>query len=128
MLKTILFLSLTTMGYMEQKSLEVNQKEKQYRCKVSCGTCMFHMEGKGCKLAVKIDTTYYFVEGAGIDDFGDAHATDGFCNAIKKAKEKKLEIIYGYEMLLGQAIRAFEIWHDMKAPYNAMKKALLGGF
>ncbi|HJM79759.1 MAG TPA: shikimate dehydrogenase [Nitrosopumilus sp.] len=47
---------------------------------------------------------------------------------IKKAKEKKLEIIYGYEMLLGQATRAFEIWHEMKAPYNAMKKALLGGF
>jgi shikimate dehydrogenase len=47
---------------------------------------------------------------------------------IKKAKEKKLEVIYGYEMLLGQATRAFEIWHGMKAPYNAMKKALLGGF
>ena len=47
---------------------------------------------------------------------------------IKKAKDKQLEVIYGYEMLLGQAIRAFEIWHEMKAPYNAMKKALLGGF
>ena len=47
---------------------------------------------------------------------------------IKKAKDKKLEVIYGYEMLLGQATRAFEIWHEMKAPYNAMKKALLGGF
>ena len=47
---------------------------------------------------------------------------------IKKAKERKLEVIYGYEMLLGQATRAFEIWHGMKAPYNAMKKALLGGF
>jgi shikimate dehydrogenase len=47
---------------------------------------------------------------------------------IKKAKEKKLEVVYGYEMLLGQAVRAFEIWHGMKAPYNAMKKALLGGF
>ena len=47
---------------------------------------------------------------------------------IKKAKEKNLEVIYGYEMLLGQATRAFEIWHGMKAPYNAMKKALLGGF
>ena len=30
---------------------------------------------------------------------------------IKKAKDKKLEVIYGYEMLLGQATRAFEIWH-----------------
>ena len=47
---------------------------------------------------------------------------------IKKAKEKNAIIIYGYEMLLGQAVRAFEIWHDMEAPYNAMKKALLGGF
>ena len=47
---------------------------------------------------------------------------------IKKAKEKNAIIIYGYEMLLGQAIRAFEIWHGMKAPYNAMKKSLLGGF
>ena len=47
---------------------------------------------------------------------------------IKKAKEKKAIIIYGYEMLLGQAVRAFEIWHGVEAPYNAMKKALLGGF
>ncbi|MCA9826853.1 MAG: shikimate dehydrogenase [Nitrosopumilus sp.] len=47
---------------------------------------------------------------------------------IKRAKEKNAIIIFGYEMLLGQAIRAFEIWHGIEAPYNAMKKALLGGF
>jgi len=47
---------------------------------------------------------------------------------IKKAKERKAIVIFGYEMLLGQAARAFEIWHGMEAPYNAMKKALLGGF
>ena len=46
---------------------------------------------------------------------------------LKKAKEKGAIVIYGYEMLLGQATRAFEIWHGMEAPYNAMKKALLGG-
>ncbi len=46
---------------------------------------------------------------------------------LKKAKEKGAIVIYGYEMLLGQAARAFEIWHGIKAPYNAMKKALLGG-
>jgi len=46
---------------------------------------------------------------------------------LKKAKEKGAIIIYGYEMLLGQATRAFEIWHGIEAPYNAMKKALLGG-
>ena len=47
---------------------------------------------------------------------------------IKKAKEKEAKVIFGYEMLLGQAVRAFEIWHSIEAPYNAMKKALLGGF
>jgi shikimate dehydrogenase len=46
---------------------------------------------------------------------------------LKKAKEKGAKIIYGYEMLLGQAVRAFEIWNGIEAPYNAMKKALLGG-
>ncbi len=47
---------------------------------------------------------------------------------IKKAKEKKAIVIFGYEMLLGQAVRSFEIWHGVEAPYNTMKKALLGGF
>ena len=47
---------------------------------------------------------------------------------IKKAKEEKASIIFGYEMLLSQAARAFEIWHGSKPPYNAMKRALLGGF
>ena len=47
---------------------------------------------------------------------------------IKQAKDRGATIVFGYEMLLGQAARAFEIWHDMKAPYNVMKKALLGGF
>ena len=46
---------------------------------------------------------------------------------LKKGKQKGATIIYGYEMLLGQASRAFEIWHSREAPYNAMKKALLGG-
>ncbi len=48
---------------------------------------------------------------------------------IRKAKEEKAVIIFGYEMLLGQAARTFEIWHDgTKPPYKAMKRALLGGF
>ena len=47
---------------------------------------------------------------------------------IVQAKKNNATIIYGYEMLLGQAIRSFEIWHGIDAPYNTMKKALLGGF
>lgn len=47
---------------------------------------------------------------------------------LKQARKKDATIIYGYEMLLGQASRSFEIWHGMKAPYDAMKKSLVGGF
>ncbi|MGI0004514.1 MAG: shikimate dehydrogenase family protein, partial [Candidatus Nitrosotenuis sp.] len=47
---------------------------------------------------------------------------------ISQAKKSGATIIYGYEMLLGQASIAFEIWHKIKAPYDAMKKVLLGGF
>ena len=47
---------------------------------------------------------------------------------INKAKEKNCKIIFGYEMLLGQAIRSFEIWLDKKAPYETMKRSILGGF
>lgn len=52
----------------------------------SCGECKFHMKGGGCHLAVRIKGKTYFVDGANIDNFGDAHANNGFCKAIRKAK------------------------------------------
>ncbi|MDX1927057.1 MAG: DUF6370 family protein [Pirellulaceae bacterium] len=52
----------------------------------SCGECQFNMEGKGCDLAVRIDGKPYFVDGAKMDDHGDAHSQHGMCNAIRKAK------------------------------------------
>lgn len=51
----------------------------------SCGQCQFHLKGKGCNLAVRIDGKAYFVDGTGIDDHGDAHASDGLCTRIRKA-------------------------------------------
>lgn len=52
----------------------------------SCGQCQFGMQPPGsCDLAVRIDGKPYFVDGAGIDDFGDAHAADGFCEAVRMA-------------------------------------------
>ena len=47
---------------------------------------------------------------------------------LKEAKKANAQIIYGYEMLLGQATRSFEIWLKQKAPYDVMKKTILGGF
>ena len=61
----------------------------------SCGQCQFKMTGKsGCDLAVKINGEFYFVDGTSIHDHGDAHAYDGFCEAIRKA-DVKGEIIDG---------------------------------
>ena len=54
----------------------------------SCGQCQFKMEGKSCDLAVRINGKSYFVDGTGIDDHGDAHAKDGFCEKIRKAEIK----------------------------------------
>jgi hypothetical protein len=52
----------------------------------SCGECQFKMEGSGCDLAVRIDGKSYFVDGAKLDDHGDAHSQQGMCNAIRKAR------------------------------------------
>lgn len=63
-------------------------KVKSQVAEVSCGQCNFKLEGKGCALAVRINCVAYFVDGANIDDFGDAHASDGFCKSIRKAEVK----------------------------------------
>jgi len=48
-------------------------------------------------------------------------------NLIKQSKKIGATVIYGYEMLLSQAVKSFEIWHNIKAPYDIMKKAIVGG-
>ncbi|MCB2409096.1 DUF6370 family protein [Hymenobacter lucidus] len=52
----------------------------------SCGQCRLGLPGKGCDLAVRIDGRAYFVDGTSIDEHGDAHAADGFCQAIRQAQ------------------------------------------
>ena len=63
-------------------------KPKTQTVEVSCGQCQFDLKTqKGCDLAVKIDNKAYFVDGANIDDFGDAHDEDtGFCEVIRTAE------------------------------------------
>jgi hypothetical protein len=52
----------------------------------SCGECNFGLKGKSCDLAVRIDGKAYFVDGTHINDHGDSHAKNGFCEAIRKAE------------------------------------------
>lgn len=65
-----------------------NDKEKKQVVELSCGQCQFDMTTQdGCDLAVRIDGKSYFVDGADIDQFGDAHDEHtGFCEVIRKAE------------------------------------------
>jgi len=47
---------------------------------------------------------------------------------LEEAKRAQAQVVYGYEMLIEQGAKAFEIWTGINAPRNAMKKALFGFF
>nr|WP_294804365.1 shikimate dehydrogenase [uncultured Nitrososphaera sp.] len=47
---------------------------------------------------------------------------------LEQAKFAEAHVVYGYEMLLEQGARAFEIWTGLPAPRDVMKKNLLGIF
>lgn len=61
-------------------------KKEILTVEAACGQCQLGLPGKRCDLAVRIHGKAYFVDGIPIDSLGDAHAKDGFCNAIRKAK------------------------------------------
>lgn len=73
-------------------SLSINAQEKKKLVKTqiveaSCGKCKFGMNSmSGCELAVRINNKFYVVEGSKIDDHGDAHGNEGFCNVIRLAE------------------------------------------
>ncbi|MBM3902652.1 MAG: hypothetical protein FJ379_11285 [Verrucomicrobia bacterium] len=52
----------------------------------ACGECLFGLPGKGCDLAVRVEGRSYYVNGVDMDSLGDAHAKDGLCEVIRKAK------------------------------------------
>ncbi|HXV46796.1 MAG TPA: shikimate dehydrogenase [Nitrososphaera sp.] len=47
---------------------------------------------------------------------------------IENAKYAQGTVVYGYEMLIEQGAKAFEIWTGLPAPRKVMKKNLLGIF
>ena len=59
---------------------------KMQTVEAACGQCRLGLPGEGCDLAVRINGKSYFVDGTDIDSHGDAHAKDGFCEAIRKAE------------------------------------------
>ena len=83
-MKKALFILLLFIGIATQAQ-DKKETDKPQIVEASCGECQFGMKGKSCDLAVRIDGKTYFVDGTTIHDHGDAHAEDGFCNAIRKA-------------------------------------------
>lgn len=89
-MKYFLLLAFATLSYSAsaQTKPEVASTPQQTKqiVEASCGQCQFKLKGNGCDLAVRINGKAYFVDGSKIDDHGDAHAKDGFCEAIRKAE------------------------------------------
>ncbi|AOW21127.1 DUF6370 family protein [Urechidicola croceus] len=80
MKKLLLIITLFSIFSCSQKKNEIITAE------VSCGQCQFGLKSQeGCDLAIRIDEKSYFVDGANIDDFGDAHDEHtGFCEVVRK--------------------------------------------
>ena len=96
-------LLITFISNGQEKNLAIskpNPELKVQKLKTACGQCMFGMAGKDCTLALRIKNKTYLVEGTSIDDHGDAHASNGFCNKVRKAEvqgeiiDKKFRVTY----------------------------------
>ena len=69
--------------------LSCTKDTKPQIVEAACGQCQFNMtEISGCDLAVRMNGKSYFVDNTNIDDHGDAHADDGFCNTVRTAQVK----------------------------------------
>jgi len=89
-MKSLLFACLFSVSALFASAQGTSDSTKTQVVEASCGQCKFGLKAKGCDLAVRINGKAYFVDGTAIDDHGDAHADDGFCNAIRKAEVKGL--------------------------------------
>jgi hypothetical protein len=82
----LLFISISANSIKAQIPKVNSKLDSLQIVEAACGQCKFKMEGKDCDLAVRIKGKSYFVDGTKIDDHGDAHAKNGFCEKVRKAE------------------------------------------
>lgn len=104
----VVVFGLFALNSFAQTKQAIDTDKKIMTVDAACGQCKFGLKGKGCSLAVRMDGKAYFVDGTDIDSHGDAHADDGFCKKIRKAKVQG-EVVQGrfkasYFELLPEAI------------------------
>ncbi|MEP6712938.1 MAG: DUF6370 family protein [Ferruginibacter sp.] len=84
------FFSFSLMAtFAQNKVVKTGAPDKNKKLLIvetACGQCKLGLPGNSCNLAIRINGQSYFVDGTDIDSHGDAHASDGFCNAIRMAK------------------------------------------
>ena len=88
-LSSIVCLLFISSGFGQKSDPKVSTPDPNKKVQIvetACGECQFKLSGDGCDLAVRINGKAYFVDGTDIDSHGDAHAKDGFCNAVRKAE------------------------------------------
>ena len=85
-MENMLFLLLPVLAFGQHIEILPNSELELINAEATCGICMFDMEGKSCELAIRFKGDSYYAKGAGIDDFGDAHAEEGFSNAMRRAE------------------------------------------
>ncbi|MFQ6604022.1 MAG: DUF6370 family protein [Fidelibacterota bacterium] len=88
---TVFTVSLLVLSFLQAQDIMGKEKESTMKIEkqiveASCGECQFGLEGTSCDLAIRVDGKAYFVDGTHIDDHGDAHADDGFCETIRRAE------------------------------------------
>lgn len=88
-LSLIIVIAFLSTSALAQKTEHLNIPDTTVKInvvEVSCGQCQFKMEGTGCDLALRMNGKFYYVDNTKIDQHGDAHAKDGFCESIRKAE------------------------------------------
>lgn len=91
-MKSLLIISIfsffgTALSAQNKNSAGTFEKNKKIiLAEAACGQCKLGFKGESCDLAVRIHNKAYFVDGVHIDSLGNAHAKEGFCNAIRKAE------------------------------------------
>jgi hypothetical protein len=88
-LTTILFVFFSIAAGAQSKDSLLKKPDpakKLMTVETACGQCKFGLVAEDCSLAVRINGKAYFADGTDIDAHGNAHAKDGFCNAVRKAQ------------------------------------------
>lgn len=82
----IIFISTTLQAQSNKGFGKVDARKPILEVEAGCGMCQFGLKDKDCLLAIRTDEKVLHVKGTDIDDHGDAHGDDGFCNATHRAR------------------------------------------